>query len=166
MSYPTFAALRIAGADPAQPPRKWPRVARGCRTAVLVGIAATAAGVGPSGAPATVDQAWVAVEALVGTPRCRTDSDCRSIGVGARACGGPETYLAWSNQVTHQAALESAVARHAALRRAADAKAGMESPCVVAEAPAVHCRKAGGQAWGVCVLSPVTSGPGGTSTQR
>jgi hypothetical protein len=158
-------------ADPPTPPTMgaWKQIlAPSLRVAALVGLAAASAGAGSGGgAPeAPVDRAWAAVEALVATPRCRTDADCDVIGVGSRACGGPETYLAWSTQATERAALRRAVARHAALRSKADAAAGVLSPCVVAEKPAVSCRKAVGQDWGVCVAAPVVSGPGGSSTQR
>ena len=143
-------------------------LAPGLRIAASLALATASAVAGSGGPPAApVDRAWSAVESLVGTPRCRSDADCRSIGVGARACGGPETYLAWSTQVTDRAALRKAVARHAALRRAADATEGLAAPCVVAEEPAVQCRKAdAAQAWGVCVAASVSPGPSGSSTQR
>ena len=146
------------GATPGRRPAGHWRIAAG---AVLAGVWA-----GPSAAPTGVEQAWAAVEALVGTPRCRSDSDCRTIGIGARACGGPQRYLAWSTQVSDAAALNSAVARHAALQQAANEKAGLSSTCVVVEEPSVHCRRPEGQAWGVCVAAPVTRGPSGNSTQR
>lgn len=157
-------------ADPPPPPtrRAWQQIlAPKLRFAALVGLVAASTGAGSGGAPdAPVDRAWAAVEALVSTPRCRADADCDIIGVGSRACGGPETYLAWSTRATERAALRRAVARHAALRSKADAAAGVLSLCVVAEKPAVSCRKADGQDWGVCVAAPVVSGPGGSSTQR
>ena len=147
---------------PAAPRPLWvPRALR--LGALLVCLAASA---GPSAHPQPVEKAWSAVEALVGTPRCRVDADCKAIGVGARACGGPERYLAWSTRSTDGARLAAAVARHARLREAADAKAGLASTCVVAEEPAVRCQRDAGQDWGRCVALPGATGPTGSATQK
>src|ERR1043166_7657501 len=42
----------------------------------------------PSSAPS--------VQALIGDARCSADTQCATIGVGAKACGGPDAYVAWS----------------------------------------------------------------------
>src|SRR5689334_7046795 len=104
-------------------PTHAPRVPGRHRVAPWLVVVAASAVSGPGAAPTSVEQAWSAVEALVDTPRCRVDSDCRTIGVGSRACGGPERFVAWSALVTDAVALNDAVARHAALRQAVDEKA-------------------------------------------
>ncbi|MBC8055009.1 MAG: hypothetical protein H7Y61_00350, partial [Rhizobiales bacterium] len=49
--------------------------------------------------------AMARVRALIGAAGCESDAQCRSIGIGTKACGGPEFYLAWSIAGTDEAAL-------------------------------------------------------------
>ena len=51
-----------------------------------------------------------AVTALIGDAACDDSSQCRTVAIGAKACGGPEAYLAWSTRRTDAKALEAAVA--------------------------------------------------------
>ena len=48
------------------------------------------------------------VLSLIGDAACASDAECRTIGVGARACGGPQSYRAWSTRRTDAAALAAA----------------------------------------------------------
>lgn len=93
------------------------------------------------------------IEALIGDAACHQDSDCRVIGVGAMACGGPEAFRAWSTLRTNQRKLEELVARDAAHRRSEMERLGMQSICIVKPVPAVSCVKSGkaGEA-GHCTL--------------
>src|SRR5438067_1805955 len=43
------------------------------------------------------------IRALAGTPTCSDDGQCHTLALGARACGGPESYLPWSSARTPQA---------------------------------------------------------------
>lgn len=92
-----------------------------------------------------------------GAAVCDADAQCHSIGVGAKACGGPERYLAWSSKNSDGARLRALVAEHAAARRAADAKAGMMSTCSVVTDPGATCSA------GLCVLRQ--PGPGGNQAR-
>lgn len=97
------------------------------------------------------------IEAERGDAACDSDAQCHTIGVGAKACGGPERYLAWSSKNNDGTRLRALVAEHAAARRAEDAKAGMMSTCSVVPDPGVTC------AAGHCQLRAGTNGPGGTA---
>ena len=57
------------------------------------------------------------IEQLIGDAACSSDGECRVIGVGAVACGGPEGYRAWSIARTDARTLEEAAATDAAIRR-------------------------------------------------
>jgi hypothetical protein len=81
---------------------------------------------------------------------CDNNSQCHSLGIGAKACGGPENYLAWSSKNSDGAQLKTLVAQHAAARRADDKRQGMMSTCSMVSDPGASCRA------GVCVLSPRT----------
>lgn len=86
---------------------------------------------------------------------CTADAQCRTIGVGAKACGGPERYLAWSSRDDDGSRLRALVAEHAAARRAEDSKAGMMSTCSVVPDPGAACVA------GQCVLRDPGPGAGG-----
>lgn len=94
------------------------------------------------------------IDAARGTA-CSADAQCHTIGVGARACGGPERYLAWSSRDDDGTRLRALVAQHAAARRAEDAKAGMMSTCSVVPDPGAACVA------GQCVLQSAAPGAGG-----
>ena len=105
------------------------------------------------------------IQALIGDAACQTDAQCRTIGVGAKACGGPQSYLAWSTARTDESALRAmADASAAADRKQAEAK-GMMSTCSVVPDPGAFCdvgRPASGAA-GTCRLR---SGKGGGALVR
>jgi hypothetical protein len=95
------------------------------------------------------------IEAERGDAACDSDDQCHTIGVGSKACGGPERYLAWSSKNNDGTRLRALVAEHAAARRAEDTKAGMMSTCSVVPDPGATCSA------GHCVLRAAGSGPGG-----
>lgn len=94
------------------------------------------------------------IDALIGAAPCHDDGQCRVIGVGARSCGGPESYRAWSTLVTDERALVAATEAHAAARREADRKMGVLSTCEILPEPAVACVR------GTCTVQQAT--PRGT----
>ncbi|MFS2018250.1 hypothetical protein ACEN88_16945 [Massilia sp. CT11-108] len=95
------------------------------------------------------------IEAERGAAACDTDDQCHTIGVGHKACGGPERYLAWSSKNNDGTRLRALVAEHAAARQAEDTKKGMMSTCSVVPDPGATC------AAGQCVLRATNNGPGG-----
>lgn len=80
------------------------------------------------------------IRALVGTPGCSSDDQCHTLAIGHRACGGPESYLAWSSEKTPQAELQALGERYKEERRAADAASGMASTCQFMADPGAVCR--------------------------
>jgi hypothetical protein len=95
------------------------------------------------------------IEAERGDAACDADDQCHTIGVGHKACGGPERYLAWSSKHSDGTRLRALVAEHAAARRAEDVKNGMMSTCSVVPDPGATCSA------GHCVLRATNGGPGG-----
>ena len=103
------------------------------------------------------------IEALIGDAACRTSQDCRVIGVGASACGGPEAYRAWSSWRTPAAQLERLVSENAAARRSQLDSQGMASVCTILPTPGVACSPRASAALpagasGTCTLQPSVSG--------
>lgn len=76
---------------------------------------------------------------LIGQARCDTSRDCRTIAVGARACGGPQDYLAWSVRDTNAGQLEAVVARLNEASRARVASSGELSTCEHIADPGASC---------------------------
>ncbi len=99
------------------------------------------------------------MQMLIGSARCTQNSDCRSTGIGASPCGGPEQYLAWSTVATDADALQKLTARYATQRRKLHEQTGMATVCVLLPEPGVSCGGEGTGATDRCVL--IRAVPGG-----
>jgi hypothetical protein len=86
------------------------------------------------------------IHALVGTPSCSADSQCKNLALGARPCGGPEGYLAYSTARTPEPELRALGERYQAERRAAHAQAGLAGDCRFTPDPGAVCQA------GACTL--------------
>jgi hypothetical protein len=104
------------------------------------------------------------IQALVGTAACSTDADCRTSAIGAKACGGPEAYIAWSARVTDEAALGRALADYGAAQQAAITREGRVSNCEFVTDPGASCVPRGA-AGGICQLQQRPRGHGGPSSR-
>jgi hypothetical protein len=93
------------------------------------------------------------IHALVGVPSCSADAQCKTLALGARPCGGPEGYLAYSSARTPEAELRVLGGTYQAERRAANNRAGMVSDCRVQPDPGAVCRA------GACTLGAAPSAP-------
>jgi len=76
---------------------------------------------------------------LVGPAACTADAQCRSLPVGAKACGGPAGYLAWSTQRTDAARLQALAARQADAQRRENEASGLRSNCAMLADPGAAC---------------------------
>jgi hypothetical protein len=88
----------------------------------------------------------------IGDAACDSDAQCRVIGIGARACGGPQRYVAWSTGATDEAALRDLVEADAVESRKEQEKARLSSTCVIPPIPDAHCRRDAQGASARCVL--------------
>lgn len=102
--------------------------------------------------PPTPAQLAERIDTLIGDAACDSSSQCRTIAIGARACGGPDSYRAWSTRRTDQKELSTAVQQHAERRRAENVANRMASICVMATDPGASCRAQR------CSLNPVGLG--------
>lgn len=101
-----------------------------CSTAAPPASPATAASASEAGAQA---------RALIGDAACTEDAQCRTVGWGAKACGGPERWIAYSTARTDGAALEQLAQQHAAQQRAAQSRSGIASNCMYVADPGAQC---------------------------
>jgi len=109
-------------------------------------LPAHAAGDRPAGESDSIRK----ITALIGDAACDNDSQCKTIAIGAKACGGPEYYLAWSTKRTDAAALREAAKGDLAPPRKGVNRGG-QSNCVFVVDPGAYCAPA--------VDQPVGSAP-------
>ncbi|CAN7491124.1 hypothetical protein LJR289_003312 [Pseudoduganella sp. LjRoot289] len=113
---------------------------------LLLGCSACAPSVSaPAPENAARPELMARLRALSASASCANSAQCRTVPVGAKACGGPEAYLAVSESQLPEAA--RLAERHAEVRRAANAESGVASTCAVTPDPgavchAGHCRTA------------------------
>lgn len=82
------------------------------------------------------------IDVAIGSAACNTDSQCRTIGIGARACGGPAAWRPWSTQTQTQASSDSLQAladQLATLQRSRQAQSGIASTCRYQPDPGSAC---------------------------
>lgn len=79
------------------------------------------------------------LHALIGPAACNADSQCRSLPVGAKACGGPAGFLAWSTAGTDAARLQDLATRQAEAQRREIETSGLRSNCAVSTDPGAAC---------------------------
>lgn len=91
------------------------------------------------------------IRQLVGKAACDTDQQCQVLPLGARPCGGPASYLAWSNAATSGSELQALAERYRAEQQAANTRSGMVSDCRAIAPPAAACRA------GACQLTDALS---------
>ncbi len=79
------------------------------------------------------------LQAEIGEAACDTSAQCKTIAVGHKACGGPESYLAYSTKTANGAKLAKLAEDYAAERRKQDTKSGRMSTCSMAMDPGATC---------------------------
>ncbi|RZA29118.1 MAG: hypothetical protein EOP92_37915 [Lysobacteraceae bacterium] len=79
------------------------------------------------------------IRALAGEASCTESGQCRTLPLGALACGGPESYLPYSTSRTDEKALRALGEQYKAERQAANAASGMMSICRHIPDPGAVC---------------------------
>jgi len=88
------------------------------------------------------------LRALIGPAACSMSAQCRTVAIGAKACGGPSAYLAWSTEGTDAARLADLAARQAAAHRRENEAGRLVSNCAMVNDPGAACVA------GRCQLAP------------
>lgn len=107
--------------------------------------------------------AMTQIDALIGSAPCTQQDQCRSIGIGARACGGPQSFRAWSSAHTDTKALTQAVSKHRQQQQRAIERSGEMSTCQVLPDPGARCVQLRPDVAGGCELGAT---PGHNATLR
>jgi hypothetical protein len=103
-------------------------------------VAADGAAAPQAGAAPPPGGTLAQIQALVGKAECTSDSQCQVLPIGAKACGGPASYLAFSTAKTDPRALQALAERHHAEQQANNQRSGMISNCQVVPVPGAACR--------------------------
>lgn len=111
-------------------------------SALLGACALTSCAQPPVAAPAEPESQRLARElrALIGPAACTTHSQCRSLPVGAKACGGPAAYWAWSTLDGDAGRIAALAARQAEAHRREIEAAGVRSNCLAVVDPGAACQ--------------------------
>jgi len=91
------------------------------------------------------------INGLIGKAECGSNDQCQVLPVGARPCGGPASYLAWSNARTSGKELQALADRYRSEQQANNTRSGMVSDCRAIAPPAAVCRA------GTCQLTDAVS---------
>lgn len=104
------------------------------------GRAASAQQGGQRDAKADPGATLARIKGLVGNASCTEDAQCRTLALGAKACGGPESYLAWSSAQVKETELRALGEAYKEERRAANSASGMMSDCRFLVDPGAMCK--------------------------
>lgn len=124
---------------------------------LLASSALAASTIGCAGAASgTADTASLeaALRKIIGSAACERNDQCRTIPYGAKACGGPQSYLAWSTLNTDEAALRAAADKFAVSQREEVERKGLVSNCSMVVDPGAYCSAGDGGAKRACRLNP------------
>ncbi len=77
---------------------------------------------------------------LANASTCSADTDCHSVAVGAKACGGPTGYRAFSGKTIAPASVEALAQRERDLSAQAARESHEVSPCFMLADPGARCQ--------------------------
>lgn len=108
------------------------------------------------GAPASTQGMWQKIQAEIGAAACDDATQCRTMPVGHKSCGGPESYVAYSTKTGDATRLLAMGTQYAQARKAENQDSGRVSNCLLVTDPGATC------AANRCILM---KGGAGVSTQ-
>lgn len=79
------------------------------------------------------------IVAEIGTAACVSNAQCRTLALGARACGGPQAWLAWSSVASNEGTLRTLSEQLTAMQKRRHAQSGMASTCQYIADPGALC---------------------------
>jgi len=77
------------------------------------------------------------IKALIGAAAADQSNQCKVVGVGQKACGGPAFYLPYSTKDVDEALLLSKIDAYNQLAKAHNQRSGMMSDCAIVPVPQV-----------------------------
>jgi hypothetical protein len=80
------------------------------------------------------------IQTQIADDSCDSSQQCHTLPMGAKACGGPESYVAWSDKSLDGEKLRQLGERYAAARRFDNSRTGLMSNCALTPDPGAICR--------------------------
>lgn len=102
------------------------------------GVAATPPAT-PAAAPFAISTVKQQLIAEIGDAACDTSQQCKTVAVGHKACGGPESYLPWSSKRSDGTKIAQLAAALAAESQAQTLRGGVVSTCSLVLDPGATC---------------------------
>ena len=88
---------------------------------------------------ANIQKAHQQLRALTADPQCDNSAQCKVTPVGSRACGGPSSYLVYSNKIADEQEVELLSKKITTLESQFNAENAMVSICQHLTAPETQC---------------------------
>ncbi len=85
-------------------------------------------------------QLYQRLQKLTADKSCQQDQDCKVLGIGSKACGGPEQFIVYSETVTDGKMLAITSERYAKLKNEQQSRLGMMSNCQQLATPIASCQ--------------------------
>jgi hypothetical protein len=85
-------------------------------------------------------KALTELRALGRVADCRSDQQCKTVPVGAKACGGPESYMAYSTERIGPGEANALAERYRKEREAENKASGAVGDCRFLMDPGAQCR--------------------------
>ena len=93
----------------------------------------------PASEPADAKAVREQITAEIGAASCTEHTECQTLPLGHKSCGGPESYVAWSSRTSNPERLQELGRRYTELARADAERSGMISNCMVTPDPGAQC---------------------------
>jgi hypothetical protein len=85
-------------------------------------------------------QLYQRLQKLTADKSCQQDQQCKVLGIGSKACGGPEQFIVYSEQSTDGKMLAITSERYAKLKKEQQSRLGMMSTCQQLVTPVASCQ--------------------------
>jgi hypothetical protein len=86
-----------------------------------------------------IQKAHQQLKTLTADSQCDNSAQCKVVAVGSRACGGPSSYLVYSNKTANEQAVEQLSKKITSLESQFNAENSMVSICQHLMAPGAQC---------------------------
>jgi hypothetical protein len=95
---------------------------------------------GASDRPADAAATLAELRAIGRDASCSSDQQCKTVALGAKPCGGPEAWLAWSSQRSDGGQVGKLAERYKQQRMAQHQQSGVVGECSMVPDPGAVCR--------------------------
>ena len=131
-------------------PNRWPTAVRWLALAALAGLGLQAC----QAQTGAVDEAALLarIRGAVGEAKCSDNSQCRTLAIGEKPCGGPEQWLPYSSATAPVEPLKAWSAELSAAAKRRNASSGMAGNCSYTPDPGAAC--VAGRCVAVAALAP------------